>query len=64
MIWIRLFSKKSGCDKGTLYQLKDLIHCTSVPSDPEDNAAEDFMQTVLEGFIVGAPNELMGSECA
>ena len=64
MIWIRLFSKKSGCDKGTLYQLKNVIHRTSVPSDPEDNmnAAEDFMQTVLEGYIVGAANELMGSK--
>ena len=60
---MRLFSKKSGSDKGTLYQLKNLIHRTSVPADPEDdmNAAEDFMQVVLEGYIVAAANELKDS---
>ena len=31
------FSKASGKEKGTLYQLRNLIHRTNVPSDPEDD---------------------------
>ena len=39
----------------------NLIHRTSVPSDPEDdmNAAEDFMHIILESYIVAAAKEVM-----
>jgi L1 cell adhesion molecule like protein len=64
VIWIRLFTKKSSCDKGTLFQLKNLIHRTSVPGDPEDNmqAAEDFLELILEAHIVTAAKTLYVSD--
>ena len=49
MIWSRFYSNKSATDKGTLFQLKNLINRTSVPADPKDNmqATEDFFELVL-----------------
>ena len=62
VIWGRLYSTKTVCDKGTLYQLKHLIHRTSVPSDPAENMkAADFMELVLEAHVIAAANELMDS---
>ena len=60
-MWIRLYNKKSLKDKGTLYQLKNLINRTSVPDDPEKNmnATEDFMEIILEAHVVAAANKLM-----
>ena len=42
--------------KGTMYQLRNLIHQTNVPVDPQHNmnAAEDFMLLVLHAHIVSA----------
>lgn len=56
MIWKRLFNKSSSTEKGTLYQLKNLLHRTAVPLDPGDNmkAAEDFLEVVLHAHIVAA----------
>uniref|UniRef100_A0A1X7TRY5 DUF6589 domain-containing protein n=2 Tax=Amphimedon queenslandica TaxID=400682 RepID=A0A1X7TRY5_AMPQE len=56
VIWTRLFSSKSSCDKGTLFQIKNLIHRTSVPNDPKDNvqATEDFLEVVLVAYILNA----------
>ena len=50
VIWQRLFSSKSAGDKVTLFQLKNLINCTYVPKDPQENvqATEDFLEVVLE----------------
>ena len=41
---ITLYKRNSSIDKGTLYQLKNLINRSAVPIDPKDNmqAAEDF----------------------
>ena len=36
VIWNRLFTSKSACAKGTLFQIKNLIHRTSVPNDPKE----------------------------
>ena len=60
MIWKRLFNKNSSAEKGTLYRLKNLLHCTAVPLDPGDNmkAAEDFLEIVLHGHIVAAAESL------
>lgn len=60
MIWKRLFNKNSSAEKGTLYQLKNLLHRTAVPLDPGDNmkAAEDFLEIVLHGHIVAAAESL------
>uniref|UniRef100_A0A1X7VK07 Uncharacterized protein n=1 Tax=Amphimedon queenslandica TaxID=400682 RepID=A0A1X7VK07_AMPQE len=55
VIWTKLFSSKS-CDKGTLFQIKNLIHQTSVPNDPKDNVqeTEDFLEVVLVAYILNA----------
>ena len=41
--------------------MRNLIHRTNVPLDPEDNmkAAEDFLLVVLHAHVVAAANELM-----
>ena len=43
-------------DKGTLYQLKELIHRTSVGNDPKHRtkSSEDFLLTVLHAHIIAA----------
>lgn len=47
-------------DKGTLWQLRNLIKRTAVPTEPDRNvkAAEDFLSIVLEGYIVVAYKSL------
>ena len=42
-------SIKSGVDKGTLLQLRNLLNLSSVPGDPEENmtASEDFISMLL-----------------
>lgn len=61
MIWKRLFSKSSAGEKGTLYQLKNLIHRSGVPIDPGNNvkAAEDFLLVVLHSHIVAAAKVIL-----
>lgn len=51
-----LFSTQSSGDKGTLYQLKNLVNRSAVPKDPGANmkAAEDFLLTVLNAHIIAA----------
>jgi len=47
------FCKNSAAEKGTLYQLKNLLHWSA---DPGDNikAAEDFSEVVLQAHIAAA----------
>jgi L1 cell adhesion molecule like protein len=61
VIWKRLFSKGSAQDKGTLLQLKNVLHRTSVPNDPEANmqAAEDFLDVTLDAYVVAAAESLL-----
>jgi len=56
VIWKRLFNKSSSTEKGTLYQLKEMLRCTAVPLDPGDNmkVAENFLEVVLHAHIVAA----------
>ena len=51
-------------DKGTLYQLKNTIHRTSVPSDPSSNmkAAEDFLLLVLHAHITAASEAVCNND--
>ena len=53
VIWKRLYSTQ---EKGTMYQLKNLIHRTGVPNYPQDNmkAAEDFLLLLLHAHILQA----------
>lgn len=55
-IWQILFSTQSASDKGTLFQLKNLVNRSAVPTDPGSNmkAAEDFFLTVLYAHIISA----------
>lgn len=56
VLWGRLYKLSSAAEKGTLYQLRNLIHRTNVPLDPEKNmnASEDFMLLVLHAHVVAA----------
>ena len=49
-----VFLSKSSMEKGTLYQLKNLLNRSLVPTDPGNNmkAAEDFLLTVLSSHVV------------
>lgn len=59
-IWKQLYSKSSGSEKATLYQLKVLLNNAST-LDPLKNlaACEDFYEIVLQGHIVAAGKLLM-----
>ena len=61
VIWKWLYSKQSSTEMGTLYQLKNTINRTNVPSDPKDNlnACEDFLGVVLEAHIVAAAKTIL-----
>ena len=63
-MWKRLYTKKSSKDKGTLYQLRNLINRTAVKSDPSKcmKATEDFLMVVLHGYIVAGATKLMKDE--
>ena len=51
-----MFSPKSAKEKCTMYQLRNLINRTSVPSDPttDMNAAEDFLLLLLREAAANA----------
>lgn len=51
-------------DKGTLYQLRNLINRRNVVSDPTDNlsACEEFFLLVVEGHLISAALTLFGME--
>ena len=59
----RLYSFKSASDKGTLFQLKELVHRTSFGKDPKHNMknTEDFLETVVFAHITAAANEIIAS---
>ena len=63
-MWKRLYSKKSGRDKGTLYQLRNLINQTAVNTDPSRNvkATEEFLTVFLHGYIIAGATKLMKDE--
>ena len=51
-----MYSTKSSSDKGTLYQLRNLVHRSSVGADPSKNmkAFEDFLLVVLCAHLIVA----------
>lgn len=55
-IWKRLFKTKSGLERGTLYQLRNLISRRNVSTKPKAdvNAAEDFLEIVVIGYVISA----------
>lgn len=55
-MWGLFFKKTSSGEKGTMYQLRNVIHRTNVPLSPDKNmnAAEDFMLLMLHTHVVAA----------
>ena len=49
-------------DKGTLFQLREVLHRTAVREDPgkDPKAAEDFFQLVWESHLVSAALAIVG----
>ena len=48
-------------EPATLYQLKNLIKCTSITSNPEKNvkASEDFLTMVINAHVIAAAKAVM-----
>ena len=63
-IWKRLYNASSVSDGGTLYQLRNLINRRNVNNDPSHNVtpSEDFILTVLDGYIVNAAMNIFKME--
>ena len=63
----RQYSSRSVADKGTLFQLKQLVNRTSFVKDSKHNmkACEDFLEVVLYGHTIAAAKEvtLTSEEC-
>ena len=51
-----IFQKVQCVERGTLFQVKNLLYQSSVPADPGDDrkAAKDFLLVVLHSYIVAA----------
>lgn len=62
LMWRRLYRQTSTKEKGTLYQLRNLIQRTSVHVHPKQgmNATEDFMQVLLGGHVLAASCHIAG----
>ena len=60
-IWKQLFSSRSSMDKGTMFQLKNLINRKNVPNDPTKNmnAAEDFLLLLLHAHVVSSAEAII-----
>ena len=52
----------SATEKGTVYQLRNAIHRTSVPLSPKKgmNESEDFMKTLLKGHVLTSACQVSG----
>ena len=60
----RFYSTKSSADKGTLFQLKELVNRTSFGKNPKNNmkATEDFLEVVLFAHVIAASNQFLSSD--
>ena len=55
MIWKYFYSKKSGREHGTLYQLRNVLHRTNVSKPDKDfNACDDFFVIIVNSHILAA----------
>ena len=56
-----MLSQQSSADKGTLWQLRNLLNCTAVPSEPKANVkgAEDFLRIVLTCYTIIAARAIL-----
>ena len=65
MIWKRLYDTKSGMERGTLYQLRNLINRRNVKKEVKSdvNATGDFIEMVVTGYIISAILSYLGMSC-
>ena len=59
VIWKRLYKDSSSQEGGTLYQLKNLINRTNLPTKPKNNvnATKDILTVVRIGHVIAAAIE-------
>ena len=62
MVWKRLYNTSSGVDKGTLFQLRNLINRRNVVSDVSNDTAacEEFMELITVAHILSAAVHITG----
>ena len=62
-IWKACYSTDSARDDGTLYNLCNVLGLTNVEADVTNcmNEAQDFCNTVLDGYVIGSAMEFMGT---
>ncbi len=60
-MWSRLYTKGSLADRGTMYQLRNLLNRTNIPTNPEKNmkAVEDFLMLLLHSYVIAAAEKLL-----
>ena len=58
------FFKEIFHEKGTLYQLKNLLNQTAVPIYPDKKlkAAKDFLTVLLHGYIITVANTISSKQ--
>lgn len=61
-MWKRLYSTSSGMERGTLYQLRNLINRRNVTKEVKSNvnANEDFLEVTVKGYIIVAALSSLG----
>lgn len=59
---MRLYKASSGMERGTLYQIRNMINRRNVTKTPKKNvnAAEDFLEAVVIGYILAAVMNYLG----
>ena len=64
MTWKRLYKPYSVCEKGTLYQLRNVITRRNVKPNPKDNvnAADDFITVITTCQILAAAVKIIEME--
>ena len=62
IIWKYFYSTRSARDKGSLYQIRNQLNRTNVPTDVKRdfNACEDFVETVTDSYVIAAALETFG----
>lgn len=55
-IWGKLYSPRSSANKGTLFQLRNLLHRTQVTKDVKSNVftTEDLLEVITQGHVLAA----------
>ena len=62
VIWKRLYKTKSGIERGTMHQLRNLINRRNVVKKVKSdmNACEDFFDLIVTGHVIACAMQLLG----